>query len=285
MDAQIAGRVARTLEPLHSMTYFAPETGEQLSRAGLEADGRMSYFAGRSAPMGAVGAGVVTAAFYNFSLDLVASAVPRAWELASPADVVAARFVAVDAALRRLLGDEVTTAPEVAEAAALARRATDGCAPEGRPLYAGHADLDWPTEQHLVLWHAVSLLREHRGDGHIIALQAAGLSGLDALLTHTASGTGFVPEFARTRRGWTREQWDAGIAGLTQRGLLDGGLTLTERGAAQRAEVEAQTHRLGLAPWEHLGADDTARLGAVGGELTRRILAAGCFPAGIFAGS
>ena len=59
------------------------------------------------------------------------------------------------------------------------------------------------------MWHALSLLREHRGDGHICALVAAELSGLEALITHTATGQGFVTGFARASRGWSREEWEA----------------------------------------------------------------------------
>ena len=66
----------------------------------------------------------------------------------------------------------------MAELAGLLREAcTVLRAPEGRPLYAGHADLPWPDEPLLELWHAASLLREHRGDGHIAALLHAGLTG------------------------------------------------------------------------------------------------------------
>jgi hypothetical protein len=80
--------------------------------------------------------------------------------------------------------------------AGLAREAASACTAEGRPLYAGHAGLDWPDAPHVAAWHAATLLREHRGDGHIAALVAAGLSGIDALVTHVATGQGFVPGFA-----------------------------------------------------------------------------------------
>lgn len=284
MDIRDTGRLARSLEALHSMTYFAPETEETLTAAGLE-PGRMSYFAGRAAPMGAVGAGVVTATFFNFSPTLVARSIPAAWALASPEALVQARFAAVDAALRRMLGDTVVASSEVAEAAGLARRAAQACSVEGRPLAAGHLDVAWPDEPHLVLWHGMSVLREHRGDGHVAMLLDAGLSGLEALVCHTASGRGFVPEFARRSRGWSTEQWDAATAGLVERGVLgaDGGLT--DAGAALRKDVEDDTTRLGAGPWLHLGDEGAARLGDLGGVLVRALLAAGCFPDGVFAGA
>lgn len=281
MDTRTARRCARSLEPLHAMIYFAPEAEEELTAVGVE-KGRMSYFAGRAAPMGAVTGGVVVATFYNFNPELVARHLPRAWSLADPATVVAARFRAVDRALRRLLGDDVVTSPEVQEAGELARRAAAGCTPEGRPLYAAHADLEWPEEPHLVLWHALSLLREHRGDGHVAALVAAEFTGLQALITHTATGKGFVPAFAMATRGWSEQQWAEGVSLLHDRGMLDSEGHLTEDGEQMRMQIDDETNTLGVVPWESLGDAGVARLAEVGGGLAKRIVAAGCFPEGIF---
>ena len=121
---------------LHSLIYFVPETEQQLTVVGLR-PGRMCYFAGRAAPMGAVGAGVVTATFYNFSPGLVAHCIPRAWELARPDVVIGARFAAADAALTRLLGPIVIASQDMITMAELTREAAAACRPEGRPLYAG----------------------------------------------------------------------------------------------------------------------------------------------------
>ena len=268
---------------LHSLVYFAPETEQQLTGAGLR-PGRMCYFAGRAAPMGAVGSGVVTATFYNFSPGLVARSIPAAWELASPAAVVVARLAAADAALTRLLGPDVIASADMVTLAALLRDAVSACRPEGRPLYAGHADLDWPQAPHLVMWHAVSLLREYRGDGHLCALATARLSGLEALVTHTATGKGFLPEFARASRGWSQDEWDGAVSGLAARGLLDGQGALAPAGQALRDQVEDQTDQLAAPPWEHLGEQRTAEAVRIGKTLTRAVIAAGVFPReGVFA--
>jgi hypothetical protein len=264
------------------MAYFAPETEQHLVAAGLK-PGRMCYFAGRSAPMGAVGPGVVTATFYNFNGALVARHIPAAWALAAPSALVEARFAAVDAALRRMLGDDVVASAEVAAAAGLARRAAEVCTGEGRPIAAAHLDLAWPTEAHLVLWHALSILREHRGDGHIARLVDAGLDGLEALVSYTATGRGFVVPFALASRGWSQEQWDAAAVRLADRGVLDAGGALTADGESLRKRIEDDTNRLGHAPWAHLGAEGATRLGEIGGSLVRALLAAGCFPDGVFA--
>ena len=270
-------RVHNATNVLHSFIYFAPEAEENFVGTGLDA-GRMCYFAGRSAPMGAVGPGVVTATFYNFSPVLVGGAIPKAWGLASPADIISARFVAADAAMHRLLGADVLASAEVASLAQLARKAAEACTSEGRPLYAGHAELDWPTAPHLVLWHALTLLREYRGDGHIAALTASGLTGLEALITHSATGQGFTSGFARASRGWTKDEWAAGRAGLAGRGLLDGDGELTGAGQQLRAQIEDETDAMDAAPWQHLGEEGTVEAIRIGRDLTRTMLAAGALP-------
>lgn len=281
MASPLARRANNATNALHSLIYFAPETEERLTTLGLEPD-RMCYFAGRAAPMGAVGAGVVTATFYNFSPELVARCIPAAWALASPAAIIEARFASADAALRRLLGEDVIASPQLARFAELTREAAAGCTPEGRPLYAAHADLDWPSEPHLVMWHAASLLREHRGDGHLAALTAAGLSGIEALVTHTATGKGFTPEFARSSRGWSQQDWDAAVRRLAERGLTDEAGALTAAGQEVRAQVERETDKMAAGPWQHLGDERAEEVTGIGRELTNAALAAGAYPAGIF---
>lgn len=284
MDLTATHRLARLLEPLHAMIYFAPEAEENLVAAGLR-PGRMGYFASRSAPMGAVSTSITTATFYNFNPELIARHIPRAWTLASPEAVVAARFRAVDGALRRLLGEELIDSKELAEAAELARIASEACSPQGRPLYAGHADLEWPEEPHVQLWHAFSLLREYRGDGHIAALVLAEISGIEALIGHTATGKGFLPGPAKASRGWSDEQWAAGEELLRAKGQLSEAGELTEKGIALRDEVEENTNRLDLAPWVHLGEDRCARLAELVRPITVHALKAGAFPEGVFARS
>jgi hypothetical protein len=282
LDPAAVARAHRAVEPLHSQIYFAPELEERLTGLGLKA-GRMAYFAGRAAPMGPVGAGVVTATFYNFSPSLVAHMIPRAWTIASPEQVLAVRFDGARASLTRLLGGpDAVAVPEVAELAGLLREACRVLTPEGRPLYAGHADLPWPDEPLLELWHAASLLREHRGDGHIAALLRAGLSGLDALITHTATGRGFTEAAAKASRGWREEEWAAGCAALAERGLLDDA-GLTADGEAVRARVEAETDELSAAPWEHLGPERTSRVTELAKGFARALVANGAFSAGVFA--
>ncbi|MFF4313197.1 SCO6745 family protein [Streptomyces sp. 900105755] len=274
-----AGRRCHTLlNSLHATHFFSPELAEELAALGVTHP-RAVNFAVRAAALGPVGAGTVTATFYNYKYELVARHVPAVWETASPKDVLAARARAVDASMRRLLGADAVVSDRMAEAARLALRATEACSRPGRPLYAAHADLPVPQEPHLAYWYAGTLLREHRGDGHLAVLLAAGLDGLEAVVTHTATGKGMAPKWVFATRGWSQDDWDAAVERLRDRGLLDAAGELTEAGVALRAEIETETDRLDRAPYEHLGADGVARLTELAADFARAAVAAGAFPA------
>jgi hypothetical protein len=259
--ALLARKTWRTVEPLHGMIYFVPEATEAYASLGIT--GRAGYFASRAAPMGAVTAEVVVATFFNFNPDLVRAAIPRAWGITTPDALVNARLAAVDGALRRVLGNDVLASGSMARAAELARglAETAGTQMEGRPLSAAHADLPWPDPSHLVLWHAQSILREYRGDGHVALLLTHGLSGIDALVTHVAAGDA-ASDILRSTRGWSDEQWGAAVSSLQERGWLAEGddVAFTEWGAAQRQEIEDQTDILAAAPYAALGEEGCAEL-------------------------
>lgn len=277
-----AGRTCHNvINPFHSTHYFAPELAAELAKAGIE-NRSAGYFACRGAAMGAVGPGTITATFYNFKHELVAAHVPHVWTVTTPQAVLDARLRAADATLRRLLGPEAVASPEMAEAAELALRAAEGCSRRARPLYAAHADLPVPDAPHLAYWHAATLLREHRGDGHLSALLDAGLDGLEALVTHTASGRGMSYQGVMATRGWSEEDWSAAQERLRGRGLLDAEGELTEAGVQLRKDLEQATDRLDRAPYAHLGAEGVARLTELATGFTTAVMEAGAFPATLF---
>lgn len=275
-DPVVARKTWRTVEPLHGLIYFVPEGPERYGAAGLT-NPRSHYFAPRAAAMGEVGPDVVIATFYNFHPEAVRSAIPHSWSETSAASLLAARLDAADAALRRILGSAVDT-PEVAEAAALAKTAAIAACDhvEGRPLFAGHAMLEWPERPHLVLWTAQTMLREFRGDGHIAALTVEGISGCEALVLHAASGE-VSAAVLQASRSWSDDEWAATIDRLVGRGLVDGDGAFTEHGRALRTAIEDRTDRLATAPYEALGEQACARLRELVRPLSKAIVGSGAF--------
>jgi len=273
------GRKAwQAIEPLHSFIYFAPEAAERYEALGLE--GGAGYFASRSAAFGPASAETVIATFFNFNPAFVRLSMTSVWDKVTPEQVLAARLEAADAALRRGLGDLIGS-DALAETAALTRKAAEAACERlaGRPLFAAHSTLPWPTEPHLELFHAQTLLREFRGDGHVAALVASELTGLEALVVHAA--TGYLPaKVLRNTRQWSEEQWAAAADGLRERGLLEPGEedVFTEEGRAMRQRIEDLTDRLAEPAYAALGEDGVNRLVEVGKPLSDAVIEAGLLP-------
>jgi hypothetical protein len=275
-DHGLARRMWHQLEPIHAVFWYAPEVFEEAAALGYAVATRWpSYFAWRLAPLGAAGPRLAASACYSFSPDMVAEHVAGAWTVASPQQVLAARERAVDRMCRALLGDWIGS-PELVEAAALAREAALAAGTAGRTLAAATADLPWPAEPHLVLWHAISLLREHRGDGHITALLAAGLDPCEALVSFAAIGA--APEETFASRGWSAREWSAARGRLAARGWIDAEGHATKRGRDGRDEVEWRTDRLADAPWQALGPGRAQRLAHLAGPLLGAAFESGLLP-------
>lgn len=253
-----ARRLWRAVEPVHAVTYFAPESQQACTALGTRGFW-MSYFALRAAPLGPAPAELVSALFYNFHPGLVRRAIPEVWALATPERYLAVRLETVDAALHRLLGAELLGSPAVAEAADIARAAALAAPTEGRALAAANAALDWPEPPHLVLWQAQTVLREYRGDGHVAALLTAELDAVETLVLFAADHD-LDRDWLRVRRGWPEPDWAAATGRLTARGLVDDAGRITTAGRALRAAVEQRTDALADEPWAAIGDDRAERL-------------------------
>ncbi|MUN40058.1 SCO6745 family protein [Actinomadura litoris] len=246
MDDSDARRMWTVLEPLHVVTYFSPESLGAFKEVGLRGFW-MGYFGGRAAPLGPVAAGVVEATFFGFHPARVRRAVPDAWGFAAPEAILRARSEAAAANLRRVAPGIEDAAPEIVPLLARVVDAADGA---GRPLFAANRDLGLPDDPVEALWQLATSLREHRGDGHVAALTAEGLGGLEANVL--ASGVGAVPgDMVSKARGWSEEEWREASAALAARGLLDGDAA-TGTGRALRAEVERRTDALAAPPFRVL---------------------------------
>jgi hypothetical protein len=253
-QSPVSRRMWTFFEPVHVVTYFAPEARAAFEEAGLRGFWR-GYFAGRAAPLGRVRAEPVTASFFTFAPPMVARALPGVWDLATPDDALAARSAGATAALRHLLGE---SAADVTGLADRLMRAADGLDCAGRVLAAANTALPVPGEPLARLWHAATLLREHRGDGHFAALLAADIDGCEAVVLRV--GIDADRGQLQPVRGWTDEQWDQAAARLADRGWLDATGRATPAGVAARQAVEDATDRAAARPWARLGAAATEDL-------------------------
>jgi hypothetical protein len=272
---RLARRFFERFEPVHAVTYFAPE-----ARAALDALGYrgfwMGYFAARSAPLGRVPADVVAAIFYNFAPQRVAKALPAAWDAAPPDAALQVRERSAVAALQRsgITDDD----PGVRVAADLAAEAVRELPVDGRPLFAANRALAWPDRPVAKLWHAATLLREHRGDGHVAVLATAGVSGRECNVLHAAAGR--VPrEMIMRSRDYDDAQWEHHAGVLVDRGWLDPDGGLTDAGRDVKAHIEDATDAMALCALDALDDSRVESLFRALTPLTRRIVAVGDIPA------
>jgi hypothetical protein len=260
-------------EPIALVGFFAPEPPAAMADLGLQNywDG---YFAGRAAPLGHVTSEVVHAAFYSFAVGEAARHVPAVWATTTPEAAHAARREGCVAALRRILGD-LATSPGLAEAAALLANASVGAPTEGRVMYAALRALPVPEEPVARLWHAANMLREHRGDGHVVALVSERIGGTEShVLSALDMGIHPAESFGRIHH-LPKARLAAVMAGLRDRGLVGEAGHLTPAGRDTKARVEELTDVLAEPPYDTLDAADLDRLIDLLEPISARLQAAG----------
>jgi len=270
----LARRFWTAIEPIHAIVYFAPEPLEAAKKTGLRGFW-MCYFASRVAPLGPVPSAAVEAVTYGFAPAMVARAIPGAWTFASPSAVLAARLASAPEALRHHADASVLACAD--ELSGLLWEAVAGCRFDGRPLAAAWSSLPRPADPVAALWLAATVLREHRGDGHVLAGVASGLRGLDATLTLVATGA-VSRAMMQPSRGWSDEDWSASARRLQARGLLDSGGRLTKTGGAQRRDLEDLTDRLAAGPVERLGSTGVERAIELATSVSRNLVDIGVIP-------
>ncbi|MGO9027978.1 MAG: SCO6745 family protein [Acidimicrobiales bacterium] len=247
------------LEAVHSVTYFTPGARAAHEATGLRGFWR-GYFATRAAPMGRVGAGVVVATFAGFAPSMVERAVPAVWSSVPPDQALEARRRGAGAALRAHAGGELEI-DALSAVVPLLRRVVTSLELSGHPLGAANARLSWPDDPIDALWQASTVVREHRGDGHVAVLTAEELGGCTAhVLRAAADGSRGLTQ---PNRGYSDDEWELAAVGLHGRGLLDAGGALTGSGRRLRSHVATRTDRLAAAGWEALSSRERERLRAM----------------------
>lgn len=273
MSAHPARRLWHSLEVLYQPALSVDHTravGKELGLRGFW----MTLIAFRSAPLGAVDAATVVATFGGYAPEMVGKAIPAAWGLVPPAKCVERRNALAGELLREAGVTDEIAGPLVARLAGL----PSALVTTGRPLGAANAALPLPDDPVAALWQLASTVREHRGDGHLAAWVAAGVTGLQS--HHMLVADLGQHEMMRELRGWTPEEWSGAAEALVARGLLDADSgALTTAGRELRDTVEQQTDELswsgGLSV---LGEEGVDRICAELAPLTSSVRGSGLAP-------
>ena len=273
-EPQVARRFFDRFEPVHGVTYFAPEARAALDGLGYRGFW-MGYFAARSAPLGMMPPEMVTAIFYNFAPERVAKALPAAWQIAGPEAALQARQDSAVAALRRY---GIDADENVIVAAELTGKAAREAPLEGRTLFAANRALPWPDDPLAALWHAATLLREQRGDTHVAILAARGVSGRECNVLQVAAGR--IPrDYMAVARDYDEATWRHHEEQLAERGLVGDDGTLTTAGRELMDAIESTTDALSLSALDGLSDDEVETLFQALTPITRAVVAGGDLPA------
>jgi hypothetical protein len=263
----------RAIETSFSAGVLYPAVLEAINGLGVKVDDVAEVnIVTRCAPMGRVNADVVWSAFFNPSPVLIRKLIPAAWDAAAPEAILAAQAEAFSPPLASAVASMERA--ELAELAALSRKVSERAIEhhEGRPLFAGLASLSFPAEDHMMIWHAAKLLREHRGDGHIAALVVEELGRIDALVIHAAFD-GLPADMLRRSRRWGEEEWNESVASLRERGWLTDAVepTLTDAGSSRRRWIEDRTDQLAAAAFVDIGNEGVERMIDLGARFTQAL--------------
>lgn len=245
-----ARRLRNAVEPVAAGVYFAPEAhsgyaalgfeGSPVSQDGVARPDLKAYVTSRSACMGHVPGEVVAAAFGCFNPKAVVPAVEAGWQITSREAILQVRERAATAMLQRVLGEQPEGLSRVTD---LLRRAAAVAPWAGRPIFGGLRSLGFPSHPLAAMWRAADLLREHRGDSHVISWAVGGADAVEILLL-TEQWWGLPARVYTPGRGWSEADMDAGFDRLARRGLMTADEQLTDAGRAFREEVEVRTDEL-----------------------------------------
>ncbi|GAA2781586.1 hypothetical protein GCM10010441_03170 [Kitasatospora paracochleata] len=198
------------------------------------------------------------------------------WEAAPPERWQAARFLAAGRAMRR--ADVHLTDDDRAEARSLIDRVVADADFAGKVLAAANASVELPTDPLVALWQQITVVREWRGDAHLVVLADNGLGPCDCLVLHAATGR-LPTALARATRQWDDEEWNAATARLVARGWLDAIGVITDAGSAARERIEVETDEHCAVLWAPIGTSGARRFASLIAPITNAFTAAGALQA------
>ncbi|MGY4768202.1 SCO6745 family protein [Kribbella sp. CWNU-51] len=257
-----ARRLRNAVEPVAAGVYFAPEahaaygklgfdSTEVVGKDGISRPEMKAYFTSRGASLGHVPGEVVAAAFGCFNPKVVVPGVEAGWRITDREPILEARLQGATEMLQRVLGEKPEGLGRVTD---LLRRAADAAPWAGRAIYSGLRSEGFPGTPIGDMWRAADLVREHRGDSHVISWAVGGVDAMEILLL-TEQYWGVPARAYAPSRGWTDADMDAGFARLQQRGLMTSDERITDAGRAFREEIEVRTDELERPLLDALGND------------------------------
>jgi hypothetical protein len=246
------------VEPFHQLAYRSPEAEEAYVSIGLDRP-EYRYFGSRLAALGAIELRTASAVLYGFAPSYIGTAIPDVWKVARPHDITQARLLGAEKTLQRIIGAAMTS-EEMTQAALIGRRLVDSTDFSGRPIGAAHADLPWPDSPGMVLWHACTILREHRGDAHWDVTSAEDIDAVECHVLHAADGA-MPADLLQRVSGWDDTAWQAAVDRLRSRGLISfDNLSLTAVGSDVKLRIERATDRAAAKALVEVGDDSVLQL-------------------------
>ena len=277
-------RLRNAVEPVAAGVYFAPEALAEYEALGFDGSPAVdkdgvarpelkSYFTSRGASMGQVPGEVVATAFGCFNPAVAVAAVTAGWQIVGREAILAARERGSVAMVQRVLGDRPDGLERVTD---LLGRGAEAAPWVGRPIFSGLRSLGIPDSPMGAMWRAADLLREHRGDSHVITWSVGGVDAVEILLL-TEQWWGLPARSYAPTRGWQPADMDAGFQRLHRRGLMTHDEQITEAGREFREEIEVRTDEMERPIVEALGDDLEGLLDNLG-ACSHAIIAAGSYP-------
>ena len=271
-----ARRLRDSIEPIATIGWWSRAAAH--GTAGLGHGFFDGYVWGRAAALGdSVASEVVVAAFGVFEPTMLAATLQHGRSISSAAAVLGARSAGASEGLRT-----ACAAAHVPEAivAAFGSRLLEALTPLdglGRPLFGALRAQPTPDDTYGRAWRAAELVREHRGDGHVAALVASGLSVVEANV-FTELWLGFdLGEYSATR-GFSPDVLAQAAGTLRHRGWLTNDNAVAALGRTARDAIEAATDESQRALIAQLG-DELDSVIANADTISQAILAAHAAPA------
>jgi len=216
--------------------------------AELGLDPARGYFVLRASALGDAPSEVVGSAFGFFPRAMVAKIVERSRAAHAPHRVLAVAVPHLAAVAHSVFGD----GGEIAELADRFGAAAQAAPLEARTMATAWSSVEWPEGAAAQLLRHATVLREHRGDSHLMAIASLGLSPIHAILIN-AGRRGDAPAQSAKSRGYRSDDIDPAVAALVDRGALTADGELSDIGLSLWEDIEAATDRANAGAWAALG--------------------------------